>query len=335
MDSIRVLYLPNASSPAQAGHVEGPSLRPVAVSRRDGPLSIKPGASRPPPPRRPRHRGLRTISTAAILAAIAIAAGFAGASQRGKASISQHVASPSLKSSDDGAPVRWRGEQLDVTLDPSLGSLGPAGKDAVRNAMGAWLAANPDLPNIVFDQAASPGAQVAQDGVSRISAGPITMPGHENDLAITVTWSNASSGAIVEVDMVFNTAHRFSSSSVASDEHEADEEHEHGSHSCDGSYDLQNVATHEFGHFFGLGEDRTEPLATMFVESHPCETLKRDLYTTDLRAVDSLYAGSGPENAALPGVSCALVRPSPNHAGWVGMFGAAAAILAASRRKRG
>lgn len=62
-----------------------------------------------------------------------------------------------------------------------------------------------------------------------------------------------------------------------------------------GKHDLQNIVTHEVGHFLGLGHEVT-PMnsdATMFAMASPNETKKRALHTTDLAGIRSAYGGVG------------------------------------------
>jgi hypothetical protein len=61
---------------------------------------------------------------------------------------------------------------------------------------------------------------------------------------------------------------------------------------CQRRYDLQSVATHEAGHFFGLGEDFEAKPATMFYTTGRCETNKRALLTSDESTMSTLYVAS-------------------------------------------
>jgi hypothetical protein len=318
MEPIRFLHLDAAARST----MDGPSLRPVAASQR-------PPANPSQAPTR-RLRISRSLLVGAVLSCLAVATGLAGASAHHRASLVRHVGSPSIKSTPTGNPIRWPDREIVLTLDPSLDAFGPASKDAIRASIDTWLGALPDAPPVVFDNGVETGRFIAQDGVNRVSAGPIDLPGHEGDLAITVTWSDANSGEIVEVDMVFNTAHHFSAAHAHDREHD-----ERPSGKCDGSYDLQNVATHEFGHFFGLGEDRQEPLATMFVQSHVCETVKRDLYPTDASAIAALYAPSGTSNTDLARAGCSICGAVHAPVGTFITVLVAVGMLGARRRRRG
>src|SRR5207249_3133152 len=98
------------------------------------------------------------------------------------------------------------------------------------------------------------------------------------------------------------------------------------------SYDLQNVATHEAGHFFGLGENITDGDATMFITSARGETKKRDLAGDDEDGVRILYATAP---AAQTGAGCALASPSATtHWGWLGVGAVALGALAALAARR-
>ena len=63
---------------------------------------------------------------------------------------------------------------------------------------------------------------------------------------------------------------------------------------CKGWYDLQAVATHEAGHFFGLDEDLHEAGSTMYFKTAKCELRKRDLDTPDRSVLTTLCAGAPP-----------------------------------------
>jgi hypothetical protein len=108
------------------------------------------------------------------------------------------------------------------------------------------------------------------------------------------------------------------------------------SEDCQNRYDVQNVATHEAGHFFGLGEDPVELDATMFQTIDQCETHKRVLSATDVAAVSTLYASvEDPEEAAAGPRACSFVgAPSAaSGAGWVS--GLVLGLLVARRRRSG
>lgn len=269
------------------------------------PVSAQPGA------KRARHRRIWGAAALATLVG-AVCAGVLGADH-----VSPHVhsGSPGYRMSKSGKPQSWRKKALTVYLDASLEKLGA--KEAVMQAFGHWVESDPRLPDITFDSGQT-SAEPKRDGKSTVSFARITAPGHERDLAITMTYSDDESGEIVEADVVLNSIYAVgvlkaredsSRGSVSGD----DEKRSAGtmndeSEDCQNRYDVQNITTHEAGHFFGLGEDPVERKATMFQNIDQCETHKRALSATDVAAVTTLYAQSeDPEEAAAGPRACAFV----------------------------
>lgn len=198
-----------------------------------------------------------------------------------------------------GHAEHWAERSVHVTLDPSLASLGPHAVDDVRAAFGAWLVADPGLPHMVFEVAPSVGVQ-ARDGVSRILATRNVAPGHEKDVAYTVSYADVTSGAIAESDIVFNLAYAFGDVS---------------SRACDDAWDIGSVATHETGHFLGLAEDMSDEKTTMWFRTEACDVHKRTLADSDVAAILDIYepvlrahcsVGEGP---AAPGGAFWTVAP--------------------------
>jgi MYXO-CTERM domain-containing protein len=199
---------------------------------------------------------------------------------------------------------------VDITLDASLEKLGPGAKDTVRFAFATWIETDARTPNLAFDSDTKKQGQAKRDGVNRILAAPITLAGHEGDIAITISYVD-SSGAIVEADVVINTRHEFDMGTAPS---------------C-GGYDLRSIVTHEAGHFFGLGEDREDEQAAMFFKTSKCETNKRMLAPSDVTAIDFLYDQAiEDEDAAIAGCSMAATRGGGNW-GWVVLVGLGMAAL--------
>ncbi len=202
----------------------------------------------------------------------------------------------------NGIDERWGAGTVTVVLDGSLDDMDPAAKDAVTAAFGTWMNSGAQVNAVVVNRS-SDRIGAAQDGVSRISFGKIDFPGHEHDVAATVSYADDSTGEIIEADTVFNSDYAF----------EVMPEQASDSRECVGQkYDVQDVATHEFGHFYGLGEDMTGKTTTMFITSEPCQTHKRTLTESDLTSMSGLYAVAPPSQAASSGsaASCAISRTS-------------------------
>jgi hypothetical protein len=183
------------------------------------------------------------------------------------------MSSPRLTTT--GLPEKWA-TNAHVVLDPSLEDLAPGAGVEIADAMLTWLTTIQGLPVVTFEQGAT-RATAAFDGVNVILAGPITVPGNEKDLALTTTYASDDTGDILEVDVVFNTAYAYALMPTVPV-------------GCNLVYDLGAVATHESGHFFGLGEDYVDDTTTMFVTTGACDPHKRTLTPPDTVALDALYA---------------------------------------------
>jgi MYXO-CTERM domain-containing protein len=99
--------------------------------------------------------------------------------------------------------------------------------------------------------------------------------------AVTTVWHRRSTGEILDVDMEVN-------------------EHRGPYAVCppDGCLDrrrvdLENVLTHEFGHYLGLAHS-TDPEATMYASAVAGETLKRDLHPDDIEGICAVYPPGRP-----------------------------------------
>ncbi len=73
----------------------------------------------------------------------------------------------------------------------------------------------------------------------------------------------------------------------------------------DGAVDLENVVTHEVGHFFGLAHTPDDEDATMWACSAPGDVHMRDLEADDVAGICALYGGrvTGGCGCAAPGAS--------------------------------
>ena len=101
-----------------------------------------------------------------------------------------------------------------------------------------------------------------------------------NAIAVTYTWRWSDTNEY-ESDTVFNSRLAWAEISTA------------GADGCDENagavYDFQNIATHEFGHIYGLDHPPGDRFATMYKYGYTGETLKRSLATSDTTGIQSLY----------------------------------------------
>ena len=246
-----------------------------------------------------RYRGFKGVFLAAALVVVggaAISRSAAAAKPTRKAFA---TASPRT---DHGLDERWGAGTVSVTLDGSLDDMDPEAKDAVTAAFGTWMSSSAKVNAVVVNRSGD-RVGAAQDGVNRISFGKIEISGHEKDVAATISYADDATGEIIEADTIFNSNYPFA----------VMPETEHDDRKCAGqTYDVQNVATHEFGHFYGLGEDMSDTTTTMFITSAPCQTHKRALAESDVASMSGLYAvAPPPELSSNSGAaSCAISRAS-------------------------
>lgn len=98
-----------------------------------------------------------------------------------------------------------------------------------------------------------------------------------NALAVTYTWH--WSDGTYESDTVMNSNVSWTNISGNTD----------GCAETTVAYDVQNIATHEFGHIYGLGHPANDRYATMYAYGYTGETLKRTLATSDQNGINQLY----------------------------------------------
>jgi hypothetical protein len=186
------------------------------------------------------------------------------------------LANSEPRKTTSGLPERWAMPDVVVVLDPSIDEQLVAGaSDTIQAAMRTWYADVVGIPRITF-VSGTEHVGAAHDGKNVISVGPITIPGHEMDLAVTTTYAADESGDILEADIVFDTRYAFATMPVVPS-------------SYDDIFDVGAVATHESGHFFGLGEDFVDTTATMYITTKPCDAHKRVLTDGDTESISALY----------------------------------------------
>lgn len=161
-----------------------------------------------------------------------------------------------------------------------------------------------------------------------------------NAFAYTTVWHNTRTGKIYDADMEINLDR--GPYTVCPDD----------TGCVDGRVDLQNVITHEAGHYFGIAHSEYET-ATMYFTSTPGEVAKRFLRTDDVEAICSVYPpGSLAESCdpaprggldldciheEKPDRGCAVGTggaPRGDLRGF-GLLAAALGIVAVTRRRRG
>ena len=177
---------------------------------------------------------------------------------------------------------------------------------STRAAFESWNNSGAQIPYFLFEAGGDYQPSLKPDGVNAVMFAPIEFPGHENDLAITIAFSNPTTLELTEADIVLNTRHEFSThiGKLYGVQPEADScAGQYRSQDCATVYDLENVLAHEVGHFLGLGENYDDPRSTMFSCTSACENHKRDISPIDQEIVRAAYAG---RVTSLPMPQCGL-----------------------------
>lgn len=137
------------------------------------------------------------------------------------------------------------------------------------------------------------------DGVNSVIMVKDEWPFDTSAIAITrnfyVSGDSASSGIILDSDILLNSV-----------DHEFTTTNEFGKH------DVQNIVTHEVGHFVGMGHEvaPADANATMYAVASPNEFIKRTLNSSDLQGLYSAYAGVPiAKQPPITGPSCFVFTP--------------------------
>jgi MYXO-CTERM domain-containing protein len=232
-----------------------------------------------------------------------------------------------LRTTPAGATEFWSKAPA-LVLDPSIEKMSPEAAAAIIEAFSTWDTGKLGIPKATFTISSTVGKAV-QDGVSRIVYAPITTEGMEDALALTIGYADPTTGALSETDVIFNSKYAFHAFPATATSAE-----------CNGDYDIQDVATHETGHVYGLGEDMEDTTTTMYVHSAPCETHKRALSTSDETVMTALYkqaAASSMSTAAqsqAAGCGATVASSGPGSQSWAWGAGALGALLVLRRRRR-
>jgi hypothetical protein len=174
--------------------------------------------------------------------------------------------------------ARWQKGVVRLALDASVNAVDEAALEALVRAVSAWQETDAEMPTLVVERGEhhelgyTPRGNNSNDVVFK----PDGAPEAGGALAITIVTFDPNDRTILDADIVINGRYAFGMMSDAA-EGQGDD------------YDLQNVLTHEVGHFLGLGEEYSDKRATMYAYSAPGETRKRQLSEIDQESLKALY----------------------------------------------
>jgi hypothetical protein len=237
----------------------------------------------------------------------------------------QQSTCPDVCNVGEGIPLAWSVSDVDVFLNergfPGLSDA--QARQILASAFDAWNDASCDGDALGMRATLSPKS-------TSLEVGPEQDEPNENVIvhfdaeawdeqglspmafALTSIWYDSATGRILGADMHFNGG--MDPFELCPDE------------GCVNSTDLLNVATHEAGHFFGLGHSDV-PNSTMWCDAAPDETLKRTLANDDVDGICDIYgpdavfvddARDSKRCSALPFAGSGLAS-----FGWLGLLGLA------------
>jgi PKD repeat protein len=179
-----------------------------------------------------------------------------------------HANAYSVDRTSTGKEIKWWTVNVPYAINTAGGPSGSL--PAIQAAMQTWTDVPGSALTFLFDGTTLSTAWGKNDGNN------ITCFGYIDDssvLAQTLTWYNADTGEMLDSDLKFNTEYSWG---------------------ADGSpeyFDVQNVATHEFGHSAGLADlyADSDSEKTMYGYSSKGETKQRTLDQDDINGVIYLY----------------------------------------------
>jgi hypothetical protein len=254
----------------------------------------------------------------------------------------------------DGVPLSWRNGCMAFAVDERGGlDVSVAQIEGVLDAgFRTWMSVTCDGASPGFDVLGYAERATCQEAEYRTNRGNVNVVAMVSDwdardydpsaYAITTVWHNTDTGLILDVDIMVNE--QLGPYAICPET------------GCPPALprnrvvDLENVLTHELGHFFGIAHSDV-PNATMYLSAARGETLKRTLEADDIEAMCTIYA-PGTLDACTDhtprggldlnceddpeGSSCVAATPSSPGGTPVGfaLFGAGLAAVVVRRRWR-
>jgi len=169
-----------------------------------------------------------------------------------------------------GHKLHWQNGTASYYLVSGNNPAGASGEAAIHAAFKTWSDASTNV-QYTFAGYTSQGMQ-AYDGKNIVYWQTGAWPWDQSLAAITWRYFDTSDGKLLDADIVFRRDFNWTVGGSG--------------------YDIQNAATHEVGHFGGLGHS-TDTKASMYASTHSGETSKRVLVADDLSGLGAIYGGVG------------------------------------------
>lgn len=219
----------------------------------------------------------------------------------------------------EGVPLNWRRPCISISLD-ERGAI-DLDEDALRGAIersfGAWTRVSCEGGHPAFNirlNEATVRCKYASFDLEGPNANTIAFADNfeeegydESAFAVTVVWYSVDTGEIFDADILINED--FAPYTICPDSGCDDPE----------EIDLENVLTHEIGHFFGLAHS-DEVASTMYSLAPRGEIQKRTLHQDDRSGFCALYSEPFERSCSFAPVGglasiCAEDSPPPKKSG--------------------
>lgn len=170
-----------------------------------------------------------------------------------------------------GHVLKWNTNSVTYYINTSGGPSDSL--SAIYYAMSTWTSVSSSNFTFVYGGTTTSTAHGSNDGYNITDFGGGLESG---TIAENAVWYNSSTGSILDSDIRFNTSYAWNTTGSA------------------GAMDVQNIATHEFGHSLLLDDlyGAADSDKTMYGYSSYGETKKRMLDTDDINGVAYLYPAS-------------------------------------------
>jgi hypothetical protein len=209
--------------------------------------------------------------------------------EHGRASVAMKMGSePYL-----ARPYRWPGSTVSYYINAS--NLDMPGSSAVQSITAAaqnWFTQATISLQMVYAGSMT-GGTLSKNGRNEVFFRNVD----SGSVIAEVYWWYNSRNEFIDADMVFYDTKRFFP----------------GSSGCSSGYYLTDIATHEFGHWYGLGHSSVSG-ATMWPSASKCSTNTRSLAADDIAGVESMYGLSDPTEPdpdPTPTAIVLTVKPEP------------------------
>jgi len=171
-----------------------------------------------------------------------------------------------------GKEIKWNTSSVTYRINTSGGPSGSL--SAIQASMQTWTDVSTSSFTFLYGGASTSSSCGSNDGVNRTCFGSM---GSTGTLAINTIWYYTSTGRIVDTDIEFNTDYTYKTDGSSN------------------AYDVQGIATHEFGHSLSLADlySSSDSDKTMYGYGSKGETKKRTLAQDDKNGITYLYPSGG------------------------------------------